>query len=346
MQTRPLGRTGVAVPPVCLGTMTWGRQNTEAEGHAQMDYAIDCGLGFWDTAEMYAVPPTAETYGRTEAIIGNWFRARGRRHEVFLATKLVGPGTAFSYIRDGKSWLDARNIRAALDASLTRLRTDYVDLYQTHWPNRQTNSFGRLGYVHDPDEHYLPPEETLAALADEVKAGRIRHVGLSNESPWGLMRAVAGARAAGLACIASIQNPYSLLNRTFEIGLAECAIREQVALLAYSPLAGGTLTGKYLDGRMPAGTRRAIDHRRSRYAGERADAATGRYVALARDHGLDPAQMAIAYAVSQPFVTSVIIGATSMEQLRVDIDGASLALSPEILAGIEAIHATIPNPCP
>ncbi|MDR6291951.1 MULTISPECIES: aldo/keto reductase [Inquilinus] len=346
MEQRPLGRTGLDVSAICLGTMTWGTQNTEAEGHAQMDYALDRGVTFWDTAEMYSVPPTAESYGSTERIIGSWFARTGKRNQVFLASKISGPGGHMAYIRDGKPRLDARNIKAAVEASLKRLQTDWIDLYQLHWPNRSVNSFGKLGYAHDQAEDFVAPEETLAALADEVKAGRIRHVGLSNETPWGLMRFVEASDRLGLPRPVSIQNPYNLLNRSFEVGLAECAHREAVGLLGYAPLAAATLTGKYLDGQVPPGSRRDVDRRKSRYDRLNAEPATKRYIALARDHGLDPAQMAIAYALSRPFMTSVIIGATSMDHLRANIAAADITLSPEVLEGIEAIHTAFPNPCP
>jgi aryl-alcohol dehydrogenase-like predicted oxidoreductase len=346
MEQRPLGRTGLDVSAICLGTMTWGTQNTEAEGHAQMDYALDRGVSFWDTAEMYSVPPTAESYGSTERIIGSWFARTGKRARVFLASKISGPGGHMAYIRDGKPRLDARNIKAAVEASLKRLQTDWIDLYQLHWPNRSVNSFGKLGYAHDEGEAFIAPEETLAALADEVKAGRIRHIGLSNETPWGLMRFVEASDRLGLPRPVSIQNPYNLLNRSFEVGLAECAHREDVGLLGYAPLAAATLTGKYLDGQVPPGSRRAVDGRKSRYDRLNAEPATRRYIALARDHGLDPAQMAIAYALSRPFMTSVIIGATSMDHLRTNIAAVDLKLSPEVLEGIEAVHTAFPNPCP
>ena len=346
MEQRPLGRTGLDVTAICLGTMTWGTQNTEAEGHAQMDYALDRGVTFWDTAEMYSVPPTAESYGGTERIIGSWFAKTGKRNQVFLASKISGPGGHMAYVRDGKPRLDAKNIKAAVEASLKRLQTDWIDLYQLHWPNRSVNSFGKLGYAHDGAEDFVAPEETLAALADEVKAGRIRHVGLSNETPWGLMRFVEASDRLGLPRPVSIQNPYNMLNRSFEVGLAECAHREDVGLLGYAPLAAATLTGKYLDGQVPPGSRRDVDRRKSRYDTPNAEAATKRYIALAREHGLDPAQMAIAYALSRPFMTSVIIGATSMDHLRTNIAAADLKLSPEVLQGIDAIHTAFPNPCP
>lgn len=347
MDYRRLGTTGLTVPSICLGTMTWGRQNTEAEGHQQMDMALDHGVTFFDTAEMYAVPPTAETYGKTEEIIGTWFKARGNRDKIVLATKVIGPGSRFPYVRGGTSRLDRASIVAAVDASLKRLQTDYIDLYQTHWPNRQVNIFGARGFAPNADEDLITPDETLAAMADLVAAGKVRYVGVSNETPWGTMRHLqAHSNNSGLPRIHSIQNPYSLLNREFEVGLAEIAIREQVGLLAYSPLAGGTLTGKYLDGAMPAGSRRSIDGRGSRYDRPNGEAATRRYLAIAQKYGLDPSQMAIAYVTSRPFVTSAIIGATSVEQLKVNLGAHDLVLSEAALAEIEAVQADIPNPCP
>ncbi|NBC34327.1 MAG: NADP(H)-dependent aldo-keto reductase [Alphaproteobacteria bacterium] len=346
MEYRQLGRTGISVSAICLGTMTWGKQNTEAEGHQQMDYALDRGINFFDTAEMYAVPPSAETFGKTEEIIGTWFRNRGTRDKVVLATKVVGPGAHFSYIRDGKTRLDRENIVPALEDSLRRLQTDYVDLYQLHWPDRWTNMFGRLGYTHDPDAPITPPEETLDVLAELVRAGKVRHVGLSNDTPWGMMRFLHLAETRDQPRMVSIQNPYSLLNRTFEVGLAECAIREDCGLLAYSPLAGGALSGKYLGGARPPGARMTLFEHFSRYNKPLGIEATGRYVALAREHGLDPAQMALAFVTSRPFVTANIIGATTMEQLRANIASVDTPLSEAVLAGIEAIHGEIPNPCP
>ncbi|MFV3073905.1 aldo/keto reductase [Niveispirillum fermenti] len=346
MTLRRLGRTDLSVPALCLGTMTWGRQNTEAEGFAQMDMALDHGLFFWDTAEMYAAPPSPEGYGRTEEIIGNWFARTGRRNDVLLASKVIGNADGgFAYVRGGGARADRANIEAAVEASLRRLRTDHIDLYQLHWPDRNADRFGRTitNPATGPDE--VPIEETLAVFADLVQAGKVRHVGISNETAWGTMRYVAAADRLGLPRIASIQNPYNLLNRSFEMGLSEVALREDVSLLAYSPLAAGTLTGKYLDGAIPAGTRRAIDNRRSRYDTARGDTATRDYLAIARAHGLDPAAMAIAYVVSRPFVTSTIIGATSLDQLRIAIDGGAMTLPPEVLTALEAVHAANPNPC-
>lgn len=347
METRRLGRTDLQVSLICLGTMTWGGQNTEAEGHEQMDYAFERGVTFWDTAEMYAVPPTAKTYGRTEEIIGSWLRSRGKRDRVILATKVIGrsPG-GFGWVRDGNARLDRPNITRAVEDSLRRLGTDYIDLYQLHWPDRQTNRFGQLDYRHREDEGETPLLETLRVLGDLVTAGKIRHVGLSNDTPWGTMEFLKLAEIHGLPRMVSIQNVYSLLNRSFEIGLSEVAIREHCGLLAYSPLAGGTLSGKYLGGALPPGSRRALDGRKSRYDTPRGEAATQAYVDIARRHGLDPSQMAIAFVNRQPFVTSTIIGATSMAQLEIDMGAIDVRLSDEVVAEIEAVHSDNPNPCP
>ena len=346
MEYRQLGRTDITVSALCLGTMTWGEQNTEAEGHAQMDYALDQGINFIDTAEMYAVPPRAETYGKTEEIIGTWLKARGSRDRIVLATKVVGPGSRFPHIRDGQPRLDRKNLIEALDGSLRRLQTDYVDLYQLHWPDRMTNMFGQLGYTHDPEETTTPVEETLGVLDEFVRAGKVRHIGLSNDTPWGVMRFLHLAEVRGWSRVVSVQNPYSLLNRSFEVGLAECAMREQCGLLAYSPMAGGALSGKYLNGARPAGARMTLFSQFSRYDNPQGHQATARYVDLAGRHGLDPAQMALAFVTSQPFVTSNIIGATSMEQLHSDIASADLRLPEDVLADIEVVQAEIPNPCP
>jgi len=262
MQCRPLGRTGLSVSAIGLGTMTWGRQNTEAEGHEQMDYALDQGVNFWDTAEMYAIPPTADTYGRTEEVIGSGFKMRGKRDTVILATKIIGGADGgFGWVRGGGSKPDRANIFAAAEASLRQLQTDYIDLYQLHWPDRSTNRFGPRNYIHRPEKDRTPIEETLSALDEQVKSGKVRHVGVSNESPWGVMQFLTLSEQKGLPRIASIQNAYNLLNRTFEQALAEVSMREDVALLAYSPLGAGTLSGKYLDGAVPPATRRAIASR-------------------------------------------------------------------------------------
>ncbi|MGF1608172.1 MAG: NADP(H)-dependent aldo-keto reductase [Kiloniellales bacterium] len=345
METRPLGRSGLRVSYLCLGSMTWGEQNSEAEGHAQIDYALDQGVTMIDTAEMYAVPARAETYGRSEEIIGGWFKSRGRRDQVILATKIVGPGS-FPYIRDGKPRLDRRNILAAIDASLGRLKTDYVDLYQLHWPDRGIESFRKLGYDHREDPDPVPMEETLEALGELVKFGKARTVGLSNETPWGAMRFLALAEAGRGPRMVSVQNPYSLLNRSFETRLAEVAIREDCGLLAYAPIAAGALTGKYLNGARPPGARFTRWPENRRYQGPRAEAAVAAYVGLARQHGLEPAQMALAFVLSRPFLTTAIIGATSLDQLRSQIAAARIVLTPEVLDGIEAIHGIYTYPCP
>lgn len=346
MEYRRLGTTDVTVSAICLGTMTFGRQNTEAEGHAQMDFALDRGVTFFDTAEMYAIPPTADTYGKTEEIIGSWFAARRNRDRVFLASKIVGrQNGGFTWVRGGKSRLDRANITAALDASLRRLRTDYLDLYQIHWPDRPLALFGGRMPTNAEDPG-VAIGETLAALAEQVKAGKIRHIGLSNETAWGTMAWLREAERQNLPRVVSIQNVYNLLSRDFENGLDEVALQEKVGLLAYSPLGAGTLTGKYLDGAIPAGSRRALDHRPSRYDKPRAEAAVRAYLDIARRHGLDPAQMAIAFVNQQPFVTSNIIGATSMAHLETNLAAFDLRLSDEIIAEINAVHALNPTPCP
>lgn len=346
MRYSPLGRTGLEVSRICLGTMTWGEQNSEREAHAQPDAALAAGVNFIDTAEMYPVPPKAETYGRTEEYIGSWFKARANRERVILATKVMSRSDDLTYVRGGNTRLTRANIEAALDASLRRLRTDYIDLYQLHWPDRRTNTFGRLGYVHDGADAPVPIEESLAALADLVTAGKVRHIGVSNETPWGLAQFLRLSQERGWPRIASIQNPYSLLNRSFEVGLAEFAHREDLGLLAYSPLGFGVLSGKYLDGARPEGARLTLFTRFRRYTGESAQQAVRAYTDLARRHGLDPARMALAYVNTRPFLTSTIIGATTLQQLRDNLASIELTLSDEVIAGIEAIHTAHPNPCP
>lgn len=345
MLYRRLGRTDLDVSLICLGTMTWGEQNTEAEAHQQLDAALDAGVNFIDTAEMYPVPPKAETCGLTEKYLGTWLKRRNNREKVVLATKVIGRSD-FSYVRDGTQRLDRKNIEAALNASLKRLQTDYIDLYQLHWPDRNTNFFGKLGYEYDPADSPVPVGETLTVLGDLVAAGKVRYIGLSNETPWGAMTFLRTAERLGLPRVMSIQNPYSLLNRTFEIGLAEVAHHEDTGLLAYSPLGFGVLSGKYLNDARPAGARLTLFTRFMRYNNPAAIAATQQYVELAQRHGLDPAQMALAYVNSRTFLTSTIIGATSLEQLRSNIASANIVLTPEVLSGIEAIHLDQPNPAP
>ncbi|WP_166251650.1 NADP(H)-dependent aldo-keto reductase [Marinobacter salicampi] len=345
MQNRKLGRTGLEVSQICLGTMTWGEQNTEQEAFDQLDLAISEGINFIDAAEMYPVPPRAETQGLTERYLGNWLSRRGRRDDLIIASKVAGPGNGLSYLRNGPR-LVRNQIREACEQSLKRLQTDYLDLYQVHWPDRSTNFFGQLGYRHNPDEDATPIEETLSALAELVAEGKVRHVGISNETPWGTMTYLKLAEQRGWPRLASIQNPYNLLNRTFEVGGAEIAHREQVGLLAYSPLAFGVLTGKYLDGQQPEGARLTRYTRFSRYAGARAEAANRAYAALARRHNLSPTQMALAYVNDRDFVTSNIIGATSLEQLRENIGSASVCLNDDLLQAIEELHSEFTYPCP
>lgn len=347
MEFRKLGNSDIDVSGICLGTMTFGEQNNEADAYTQLDYALDHGVNFIDTAELYAIPPKAATYGLTETYIGNWLRKTGRRDDIVLATKVCGPGADWlPHIRHGKARLDRANIEAAINASLQRLNTDYVDLFQLHWPDRKTNFFGRLGYEHEANDEPIPIEETLQVLQDLVQSGKVRHVGVSNETPWGVMRFLQLAEQHRGPRIVSVQNPYSLLNRSYEVGLAEISIREQCGLLAYSPLGFGVLSGKYLNDAHPTGARLTLFPDYTRYSAPAAEAATGRYVQLARDHGLDPAQMALAYVNSRPFLTSTIVGATNMAQLQNNIASATLTLSTEVIAGIQAIHNDHPNPSP
>ncbi|MBW4935745.1 NADP(H)-dependent aldo-keto reductase [Marinobacter sp. F4206] len=345
MQTRKLGNTDIDVSLICLGTMTWGEQNTEQDAFEQLDYATSQGVNFIDAAEMYPVPPRAETQGMTETCLGNWLAKRGRRDDLVIASKVAGPGNGLTYLRNGPR-LTRAHIREACDASLQRLKTDYIDLYQVHWPDRNANFFGKLGYEHNPDENFTPIEETLGALDELVREGKIRHIGLSNETPWGTMEYLRLAKEKGWPRPVSIQNPYNLLNRTFEVGTAEVAYREQVGLLAYSPLAFGMLSGKYLGETWPEKGRLTLYERFSRYTSGRGMEATRAYVDLARKHGLSPVQMALAYVNSRGFVTSNIIGATTMEQLRENLGSAAVELDTEVLEAIEVIHGEFTYPCP
>jgi len=346
MQYNRLGKTDLKVSEICLGTMTWGKQNSADQAFAQMDYALDHGVNFVDTAELYAIPPQAETCGRSEEIIGDWFRRTGRRHEVTLASKVCGPTSWCPHIRDGKARLDAKNITAACDASLKRLNTNYLDLYQAHWPDRNTNFFGKPGYQHSDDESFTPIAETLDALQQLVQAGKVRHIGISNETPWGIMQYLHLAETQAMPPVVTIQNPYNLLNRSFEIGLAEIACREAVGLLAYSPLAFGVLSGKYLQGNRPAGARLTLFEHYTRYSSLEAEQATLAYIDIAKRYNLNPAQMALAFVRRQAFVCATIIGATTMRQLADNIASRSIALSDACLAEIEQIHRHCPNPCP
>ncbi|GAV20885.1 general stress protein 69 [Mariprofundus micogutta] len=346
MKFNRLGKTELQVSQICLGTMTWGEQNTDKQAFAQMDYALEKGVNFFDTAELYAIPPKAETYGATESIIGEWFKQTGNRDKVVLASKVCGPTEWCPHIRAGKAHLDRKNIISACEASLRRLQTDHIDLYQTHWPDRSTNYFGKLGYQHRRETSATSIDETLEALYELVQSGKVRHVGISNETPWGAMQYLNLAQSSDLPRIASIQNPYNLLNRSYEIGLAEVSCREQVGLLAYSPLAFGTLSGKYLNGEKPENGRLTLFEQYSRYSGERGVAATAAYIDIARKYGINPAQMALAFIRQQPFVTATIIGATNMQQLAENITSLEVELSHDCISDIENVHSGNPNPCP
>lgn len=348
MQYKKLGNTDVDVSLIGLGTMTWGEQNTVEQAFEQMDYAVSKGVNFFDAAEMYPVPPKADTAGDTERCIGEWFSQSGKRSEVVLATKVAGRADTkpdWQHIRGGPR-LNRDHIRRAIEGSLEKLQTDYVDLYQVHWPERATNYFGMRGYVHYPAGDGIAIEETLNALSELVDEGLIKHVGLSNETPWGVMEYLRLASERGLAKVVSIQNVYNLLSRQFETGLAEMAIREQVGLLAYSPMAFGVLSGKYLNGQMPAGSRLELFQRFARYGSPQSEAATHAYKAIADKHEITLAQMSLAFVCQQPFVTSNLIGATTMEQLAENIAAVDLQLSKELLKEIEAVHNQYPDPAP
>ncbi|MEL7292847.1 MAG: NADP(H)-dependent aldo-keto reductase, partial [Pseudomonadota bacterium] len=339
-----LPHSTLEVSKICLGTMTFGEQNTEQQAFSQLDYALERGVNFIDTAEMYPVPPKAQTQGLTEQYIGNWLTKSGKREKVVLATKVAGPRNV-PYIRDNMS-LDRRNIHLAIDDSLKRLQTDYVDLYQLHWPQRQTNCFGQLNYPYPDEQQEVTLIETLEALSDLIKAGKVRYIGVSNETPWGVMSLLRLAEKHDLPRIVSIQNPYNLLNRSFEVGLSEISHYEGVQLLAYSPLAFGCLSGKYLNGARPDGARCSLFERFVRYFTPQGEQATQAYVQLAQEHGLDPAQMALAFVNQRPFVAANIIGATNLDQLKANIDSLDVVLTDELLQGIQEIGTTYSNPCP
>lgn len=354
MQYRPLGNTETKVSTICLGTMTYGEQNSREEAFAQMDMAVAAGVNFFDVAEMYPVPSRTETAHRSEEYIGDWFAARGKRDDIVLATKIVGPMEAahssspppLAWIRGGKTRHNRKHITAAVDASLQRLRTDYIDLYQLHWPDRNTNFFGTINYEHNNKEQMTPLLETLTALAEVVKAGKVRHIGLSNETPWGLAQCLMLAATAGVPRVVSVQNPYSLLNRSYEIGMAEISAREQCGLLAYSPLAFGALSGKYLNGALPEKSRMALFPVFKRYLSDKGVAATAAYAQFAAERNINVAQMAIAFTIDNAFTTSSIIGATTLEQLQCNLQAADFIIDDELRNALNQLGQQHFNPCP
>ena len=346
MNYKKLGSTDVDVSTICLGTMTWGEQNSKADGFEQMDYAIDNGVNFWDTAEIYAIPMREETYGETENIIGEWFKKTKKRDKVILATKVSGP-TSKKYIRGGGCSYDKKSMSEALEKSLKRMQTDYIDLYQLHWPERNTNFFGQQGYEHDSNEkNWIAFEEILENLKKFVDAGKIRYVGLSNETAWGLAKCLELSKLKNLPKMMAVQNPYNLLNRTYEVGLAEISVREQSGLLAYSPLAFGYLTGKYRNNNMPKGSRIDLFKDFTRYNNENSIKAIEEYYKISQKFNLDFAQMSIKFCEIQPFVTSVIIGATTMQQLKTNVESVNVKLNNEIINEINEVQKLYPNPCP
>ena len=346
MNYKKLGSTDVDVSTICLGTMTWGEQNSKADGFEQMDYAIDNGVNFWDTAEIYAIPMREETYGETENIIGEWFKKTKKRDKVILATKVSGP-TSKEYIRGGGCSYDKKSMSEALEKSLKRMQTDYIDLYQLHWPERNTNFFGKQGYEHDSNEkNWIAFEEILENLKKFVDAGKIRYVGLSNETAWGLAKCLELSKLKNLPKMMAVQNPYNLLNRTYEVGLAEISVREKSGLLAYSPLAFGYLTGKYRNNNMPKGSRIDLFKDFTRYNNENSIKAIEEYYKISQKFNLDFAQMSIKFCEIQPFVTSVIIGATTMQQLKTNVESVNVKLNNEIINEINEVQKIYPNPCP
>ena len=340
-----LPNTDIKVSKICLGTMTFGKQNTEAEGHEQMDYAFEQGVNFFDTAELYPVPADQYTQGATESIMGTWFKKTGRRDQIILASKVAGPGSYTKHIRKNLSFKKA-HIDEAVEKSLKRLQTDYIDLYQLHWPERSTNFFSKRGYKHDRQEEWVENfEAVLDALESHIKSGKIRYIGLSNENPWGIMRFLHASKSAATKMI-TVQNPYSLLNRLFEVGSAEICHREKVGLLPYSPLAFGVLSGKYRHGKMPPNSRLALFERLVRYSGKNSFEATERYAKLAQEVGLSLTELSLSFVNDRSFVTSNIIGATNIQQLKENIASCKVKLSKEIIKAINVIHEDIPNPAP
>jgi aryl-alcohol dehydrogenase-like predicted oxidoreductase len=345
MKYTTLPNTDINVSKICLGTMTFGQQNTESDGHAQMDYALEKGVNFFDTAEMYSIPSKKETYGSTERIIGTWLKKTGKRNEIVLASKIAGPNANFGYMREKLDFSPA-SIQYALDQSLQRLQTDYLDIYQLHWPERKTNCFGQRGLKIQDDAWEDNFHEVLETLDGLIKAGKIKHIGVSNENPWGMMRLLEESKYHNLPRIKTIQNPYSLLNRLFENASVEVCLRENVGLLAYSPLAFGILSGKYLSKEDLPNARLSLFPQYSRYSSAKSTEATRLYQEIAHKHGLTLTQLAQAFVLQQPFVTSSIIGATTMEQLKENLDTIQVTLSEDILKEINAIQAIIPDPAP
>ena len=344
MNYKKLGNTDLNVSTICLGTMTWGEQNTQNEAFEQMDYSLDSGVNFWDTAELYAVPPKAETYGHTETIIGNWFEKTKKRKDVILASKVGGPSR--KYMRNGENSFTGKNLENALHGSLKRLKTDYIDLYQLHWPERNVNNFGRLGYEHKEND-WNKFEDVLENLKKFIEEGKIRYVGLSNETPWGVMNYLQLAKDKDLPRMMSIQNPYSLLNRSYEVGLAEVSIRENIGCLSYSPLASGYLTGKYRNKKFPKGSRMERDFDFwTRYRKPNMEEAVEDYYKISQKFDLDMSQMSIKFCEVQDFMTSVIIGATTMEQLKTNVESVKVNLDSEVIKEINNVQKKYPNPCP
>lgn len=346
MKYNQLGTTDLRVSEICLGTMTFGEQNTEAEAHEQLDYALDHEVNFIDTAELYAIPRSEETVFSTERFIGTWLKNRKDRDQIILATKICGPAPGLEYIRDPQDFSPA-SIKSAIEGSLKRLQTDYIDLYQLHWPERGANNFSQRGFIYNPDEKWKDNiAEVVETLNEQVKVGNIRHYGISNETPWGMMRFLSESDQQNLARPVSIQNPYNLLNRTFEIGLSEMAIRERVGLLAYSPLAFGLLSGKYHLKTDQPQNRRNQFKQMARYESTQSWEATAKYLKIAQDFDLSLTSLALAYVNSRPFVTSNIIGATTMEQLKENIASTEVVMTAEMEEAIEAVQRVIPNPAP
>ncbi len=349
MKYRKLGTTDLNVSVICLGTMTFGEQNSQQDGFDQMNYAIEKGVNFFDTAELYAVMPRKETYGKTEEIIGNWFIEKKNRDKVILASKIASKANDLEWIRGGAQTLgfDKKNMNAAIDGSLKRLKTDYIDLYQLHWPERKVPRFGQLDYKYDPsDNEWTSIEEVLYNLSELVKEGKIRYTGLSNETPWGMMKFLQVAKEKNLTRMMSIQNVYSLVNRVFDIAHSEVSISENCGLLAYSPLAGGRLSGKYINEKNPKNARYTIWPRRfSRHHTKRGELAIEKYVNIAKKYRIAPSTFANAFVNDRPFVTSNIIGATTMDQLRENIDSIEIVLDDKVLSEIEEVHLSNPNPC-